>query len=175
MSHRIRDILDAIQIALDNLMDRVADLEARFCELTRVRSLNGYVSAVKGRGCNNVAANIPVPSLLDVEKILLSVMPRKADGHVDAAAVISWASSDESQVGIEPGTESFVFHDPQFDEDVTCPGAFNCYALTPLESGSATVTASAAGYESAEFGPITYAPGQPRSLNASVGSPVSDL
>lgn len=120
-------------------------------------------------------ATIPVPTLLDVEKILLSVMPRKADGHVDTSATISWVSSNPGEVGIEVGTEAFVFHDPQFDEDVTCPGAFNCFALTPLTTGSGTVTASAAGYESADFGPITYAPGVPRSLNASVGSPVSDL
>lgn len=120
-------------------------------------------------------AQIPVPALLDVEKILLSVMPRKADGHVDTAAVISWSSSDPAQVGIEIGTTDFTFHDPQFDEDVVCPGAFNCFALTPNTTGTGTVTAGAAGYESAEFGPISYAPGQPRSLNASVGSPVSDL
>ena len=122
-----------------------------------------------------MAVNVPVPALLDVEKITLSVMPRKADGHVDIAAVISWASSDPAQVGIEVGTAEFVFHDPQFDEDVTCPGAFNCTALTPLETGTGTVTASAPGYESAAFGPINYAPGVARSLNASVGSPVSDL
>jgi len=117
--------------------------------------------------------NVPVPQLLDTEKIQLSVMPRKTDGHVDTNATISW-SSDSADVGVEPGVDSFVFHDPQFDEDVTCPGAFNCFALTPNDSGTGTVTASASGYESAAFGPITYAPGQPRSLNASVGTPVSD-
>lgn len=122
-----------------------------------------------------MSVNVPVPQLLDTEKILLSVMPRKADGHVDTAASVSWVSSDPSQVGVEPGTDTFVFSDPQFSEDVTCPGAFNCYATTPNASGSASVTASAQGYESAEFGPISYAPGQPRSLNASVGSPISDI
>lgn len=120
-------------------------------------------------------ANIAVPKLVDTEKIVLSVMPRKADGHVDVAASVNWSSSDASQVGIELDTEPFVFSDPQFGEDVTCPGAFNATATTPLESGSASVTASAAGYESAVFGPIEYAVGQPRSLNGSVGSPISDL
>lgn len=120
-------------------------------------------------------ATVPVPQLLDVEKILLSVMPRLADGHVDTNAAVSWLSSDPTQVGLDVGVDSFVFHDPQFDVDVTCPGAFNCFALTPLDRGTGTVTASATGYESADFGPIVYAPGVPRSLNASVGSPVSDL
>lgn len=120
-------------------------------------------------------SSIPVPKLLDTEKILLSVMPRKADGHVDTDAQVSWSSSDPAQVGVQVGTETFVFHDPQFDEDVTCPGSFNAFALTPNTSGSATVSASATGYEAADFGPIEYAPGVPRSLNASVGSPVSDL
>jgi len=122
-----------------------------------------------------MAATIPVPKLLDTEKIALSVMPRKADGHVDATAVVSWASSDTAQVGLDVGVDTFVFHDPQFDEDVTCPGAFNAFALTPLTEGNAVVTASCTGYESADFGPIIYAPGIPRSLNASVGSPISDL
>ena len=118
--------------------------------------------------------NVPVPKLLDTEKILLSVMPRLADGHVDTAAAVTWEATVAAQVGAEPGTEPFVFHDPQFDEDVTCPGVFNCFALTPLNTGTGTVVASAPGYESAEFGPIVYEPGVPRSLNASVGSPVSD-
>lgn len=122
-----------------------------------------------------MAVTVPVPKLLDTEKIVLSVMPRKADGHVDANAVISWATNDAAQVGIEPGTESFIFTDPQFGEDVTCPGAFNCTATTPNASGTGIVTASASGYESAEFGPINYEPGVPRSLNASVGSPIADL
>lgn len=122
-----------------------------------------------------MAASIPVPKLLDTEKIQLSVMPRLEDGHVDANAIVSWNSSDLSQVGVAPGVDPFVFHDPQFNEDITVPGAFNCFALTPLAAGTAIVTASAQGYESADFGPIIYAPGVPRSLNASVGSPVSDL
>lgn len=122
-----------------------------------------------------MAATVPVPKLLDTEKIMLSVMPRKADGHVDVAASVSWISSDPAQVGLDVGVDPFVFHDPQFNEDVTCPGAFNAFALTPLSEGNAVVTASAVGYESADFGPIIYAPGVPRSLNASVGGPVSDL
>lgn len=123
-----------------------------------------------------MSVNIPVPKLLDVEKILLSVMPRKADGHVDATASITWTSSDPLQVGTEPGVDPFVFHDPQFDEDVTVPGAFNCFALTPGTSGVASITCSGGtAYEDAIFGPIEYAPGVPRSLNASVGSPVSDI
>jgi len=122
-----------------------------------------------------VSVTIPVPKLLDTEKILLSVMPRKADGHVDTQATLTWVTSDPTQVGLEVGVDSFTFHDPQFNEDVTCPGSFNCFATTPLTTGTGTVTASAPGYESADFGPINYEPGVPRSLNASVGSPVSDL
>lgn len=138
-------------------------------------SLNGFIATINGRRFTHMA-NIPVPQLLDVEKITLSVMPRKADGHVDAAAVITWTSSDTSQVGVNVGTGTFDFTDPQNgNEVVTCPGAFNCEALTPLSSGTATVTASCSGYEDAVFGPITYAPGVPRSLNGSVGLPVSDL
>lgn len=138
------------------------------------RSLGAHISEVHGRR-TKMPVNVPVPKLLDTEKIVLSVMPRKADGHVDIGAVISWVSSDPSQVGVEPGTDPFPFHDDQNSEDVTCPGNFNCTATTPNASGTATVTVSAPGYDSATFGPITYEPGVARSLNASVGTPQSDL
>lgn len=154
------------------IREDIAELSRKLDGPTPGRPLGGFIAAVHGRRCT-MAVNIPVPQLLDTEKILLSVMPRKADGHVDTAAVITWTASGDVQA--EPGTETFVFTDPQFSEDVTCPGAFNCYALTPNASGTGSVTAAATGYESAEFGPIVYAPGVARSLNASVGSPVSDI
>lgn len=122
---------------------------------------------------------VPVPQLLDTEKIVLSIMPRKRNGHVSTDANITWTSSDPSQGEAIPGTGTFVYHDPQFDEDVTVPGSYNCTATTPLSSGTYTVTCAGSDaegpFESADFGPIVYAPGQPRSLNASVGSPVSDV
>jgi hypothetical protein len=143
--------------------------------LTTAPNLGAFVSSIHGRRLT-MPANIPVPQLLDVEKIVLSVMPRKADGHVDTAAVVTWTASDPSSVGAEPGTVAFDFTDPQNgDEVVNCPGNFNCTATTPNASGTGTVTASAPGYDSAIFGPINYAAGQARSLNASVGSPISDL
>lgn len=157
---------------LEHAVDRLADLLEH--RPHGQHSLHGRVTAIYGKG-HQMAANIPVPQLLDTEKILLSVMPRLANGHVDTAAVVTWVSSDDTQIGVQPGTDPFVFDDPQFNEDVTCPGNFNCFALTPFTSGTGSVTVSAPGYEDAVFGPITYAPGQPRSLNASVGSPISDL
>jgi hypothetical protein len=137
-------------------------------------TLGAFVNAIYGRN-PHMPVTITVPKLLDTEKILLSVMPRKADGTIDATAVITWTSSDPSKVGVEPGTDPFPFDDGQGGGPVTVPGNFNCFATTPLsDEESATVTVSAPGYDSAVF-PIGYAPGQPRSLNASVGQPVSDL
>lgn len=163
------------------LIDRVKELSSVIHRLVELHepppasaTLVGAVTAIYGRRILTMS-KVDVPKLLDTEKIMLSVMPRKADGHVDVNASVSWASSDEAQVGVVVGTDAFAFHDPQFDEDVTCPGAFNAFATTPGRSGHATVTASCDGYEAAEFGPIVYEAGQPRSLNASVGSPVSDL
>lgn len=151
-------------------------LDRRFRALEmslRNNRLRGFVSTIYGR--NQTMANVAVPKLLDVEKIVLSVMPRKADGSVDVGASVQWASSDSNAVGIEPDTESFVYTDPQTGEEIDCPGAFNATATTPLDAGSATITASAQGYTSETFGPIEYAAGVARSLNGSVGSPVSDL
>jgi hypothetical protein len=122
-----------------------------------------------------MTVNIQVPKLLDVEKVLLSVMPRKADGKIDTTAIVTWASSDPAKVGIEPGVDPFPFDDGLGGGPVQCPGNFNCWALTPMsDEETATVTVSCPGYEAAEF-VINYAPGVPRSLNASYGAPVSDL
>jgi hypothetical protein len=139
------------------------------------RTLDPMLIAVYGRSAK-MPVNVPVPKLLDTEKILLSVMPRLANGHIDTSVAISW-SSDSADIGIQVGTDPFPFTDPQFPEDgeQQIPGDRNCFALTPGLTGSGNVTASGTGYDSAIFGPIVYEPGQPRSLNASIGSPVSDL
>jgi hypothetical protein len=180
--HQLRLITGQLKAIHEDVHDNLRNIHCdvhRIVEILEVvppapgKTLGAFIAAIHGRS-NTMAVVIPVPKLLDTEKVLLSVMPRKADGHVDAGAVVTWASSDPSQVGIEVGVDSFVFTDPQFSEDVTCPGNFNCYALTPNASGAGTVTVGAPGYESAEFS-ITYEPGVPRSLNASAGGPVSDL
>jgi hypothetical protein len=165
---------DRLVEILKGLDARLVAIEAAVKSCCPPRALNAALTAVYGRS-NAMPVVIPVPQLLDTEKILLSVMPRLTNGRVDTEAVVTWASSDPAQVGVEPGVDPFVFHDPQTGEDYTVPGAYNAFALTPLASGTGTVTVSAPGYESAEFGPIVYAPGVPRSLNASVGSPISDL
>jgi hypothetical protein len=135
------------------------------------RSQNGFVAEVHGRR-PQMAQTVVVPQLLDVEKVLLSTMPRKADGTVDVNAVNTWTSSDPS-VGVEVGTGTFDFDDGA-NGTVTCPGSFNCFALTPGTNGAGTVTSKIPGYEDVDF-TITYAPGVPRSQNPSVGQPVSDL
>jgi len=115
---------------------------------------------------------VKVPNLLDVEKVLLSTMPRKADGTVDVGASQGWTSTDPS-IGIEVPSENFDFDDGA-NGVVTCPGHFNCWALTPGESGTGSVFSKRTGYEDVDF-QITYAPGVARSQNPSVGQPVSDL
>lgn len=171
-------------------IDRIRDLTDEIRVLVALHeapaggpSLGASVTAIYGRS-HSMPINVPVPKLLDTEKIELGVMPRKADGHIDNAAVLSWVSSDASQVEASVGTVPFDFEDvhlaadgvtEEWREVVTCPGNFKCTALTPLTLGSASVTASAPGYDSAIFGPINYEQGVARSLNPSVGSPVSDL
>jgi hypothetical protein len=171
---RLLEAIDYLGDRIVSHLDRIArDLEAHPAPRNH---LGAYVSAVYGRRVPVSPVNIVVPKLLDTEKVLLSVMPRKADGHVDREALVTWESDDPSKVGVEPGTGTFDFTDDQNGgEVVTCPGFFNCFATTPLsDEESATVTVSAKGYDPAMFA-ISYAPGQPRSLNASYGQPVSDL
>ena len=97
--------------------------------------------------------------MLDVEKVLLSIAPQKADGTADDAVTVSWSSSDPSQVSVEPSTAD---------------NGRSCFALTPLESGVAIITVSAPGYAS-DTVEVSYAPGIPGKLNLSAGNPVSDI
>ena len=170
---RIVRHLEESTIAMHREAGRIIEALDRISGPAERSTLGAFVASVQGRSGSMSPINIPVPKLLDVEKVLLSVMPRKADGKIDVNAVVTWTSSAPDQVGIEPGTEPFIFNDSA-EGDVTCPGNFNCFALTPLDTGAADVTVSAPGYDPAIFA-ISYAPGQPRSLNASYGQPVSDL
>lgn len=156
-------LIDAV-VSVAESVEKLVDCHCR-------KSQWPFVAAIYGRKCK-MAQTVVVPQLLDVEKILLSTMPRKADGTIDATAVNTWASSDSS-VGIEVGAGTFDFDDGA-NGVVTCPGSFNCWALTPGENGSANVTSTIPGYEDVVF-QISYVPGQPRSQNPSVGQPVSDL
>jgi hypothetical protein len=138
------------------------------------RSLDPLLVAVYGRRAQ-MPVNVPVPKLLDTEKILLSVMPRLANGHIDTTVAITWTKDGDTDTQV--GTDPFPYTDPQFPEDgeLQIPGDRNCFALTPGIAGTGNVTASAPGYDSAIFGPINWEPGVPRSLNASIGAPISDL
>jgi len=170
---RIVRHLEEVTSAVYSESSRIIETLERLSVPDEYNTLGAQLASVHGRSTTMSPINIPVPKLLDIEKVLLSVMPRKADGKVDIGAVVTWVSSAPDQVGIEPGTEPFVFNDGD-NGDVTCPGNFNCFALTPLDTGAADVTVSAPGYDPAIFA-ISYAPGQPRSLTASYGQPVSDL
>ena len=115
--------------------------------------LNLNIREIHGRSNAKMALD-PI-LLLDTEKILLSVAPQKADGTPDDSVTVSWSSSDLS-VGLEVQADSR-----------------SAFALTPGETGAATITVSAPGYTT-ETVDISYKPGEPRSLNLSAGTPVSD-
>lgn len=102
-----------------------------------------------------MAALDPV-TLFDSEKAMLTVAPRLPNGDPDTTVEVSVTSSDSTQVGVE-----------QID-------ARNWWITTPLDSGSATLTLDAPGYE-ADTLAVSYSPGLPRRLNVTVGAPVSDI
>jgi len=117
------------------------------------KTLTVNVISIEGK---SPMATLPPLKMLDVEKVQLSVAPQLANGEPDTTVDVSWESSDPSQVSVEPAEDDR-----------------SCFCLTPLETGVATVTVSAPGYESVTI-EISYAPGVPRSLNATIGSPVPD-
>lgn len=149
-----QEILDKLN-CLDEKLDCLIDYVCRCLKPEAKASLGLHVSQIHGKG--RPMATIPPIKMLDVEKVLLSVAPQKADGTPDDAVNVTWTSSDPAQVGIEP-------------QDAL---GRSIYALTPLDTGVATVTATGAGYEP-DTVEISYAPGQPRKLNLSAGTPVPE-
>jgi hypothetical protein len=109
--------------------------------------------------------------MLDVERVLLSVRPRKADGTPDSAVRYTWASSAPEQIGVEPLPE----HEGQDAEGlpITIPDTHECWATTPLDRGAATVSAAAPRYTTDTID-ISYEPGVPGQSNLSAGTPVPD-
>lgn len=159
---------DRVHQIVEDLVNLVEDV----LEPCERRSLNPAITGFQGKGKTKMVV-LPEVHMLDVEKVLLSVMPRLTNGKIDVSAQVSWVSDTPDQVGVQPGTDPFDFNDGD-NGIVSCPGFFNCWALTPLDAGQGSVTASAPQYESAQW-PIFYQPGAGGSLNASTGQPVSDL
>lgn len=91
----------------------------------------------------------PPLNLFDTDKCLISLNP-------EAKGPFTWESSDPAQVAVEPQGDGH-----------------SCYVLTPLDSGSATITVSAKGYES-EIMLVTYTDSTPGELGMSAGSPEPD-
>jgi hypothetical protein len=166
---------DRIATEIRKLTDAVNDLNSSICELTHAlkhkapRVLGVHVREVQGK--ERTMALLPPIALLNVERVKIATAPLKADGTPDSTVIVSWASSDPAQVGIEPLPE----HDGLDAEGnpITIPDTHAAWATTPLDSGAAEITISAAGYET-DVLPISYVPGVPRRLNVSVGTPVPD-
>lgn len=119
------------------------------------RRLNLNIREFHGKQRGTKMALPPVV-LKDSEKVLISVSPQLASGEADTAVDVAFASSDPS-VGIEEQADGR-----------------SAYILTPGERGTAQITVTAPGYAD-ETLDVSYEPGTPRSLNLSVGNPVSDL
>jgi hypothetical protein len=153
--HEVVHALGHLQHALTARLDDIKEL-LRPVPAHPGQRLNLAITEVHGRSYK-MATLAPI-KMLDVEKVLLSVAPQKADGTADDTVTVTWTSSDPSQVGVEPSTTD---------------NGRSCYALTPLETGSATITVAATGYTS-DTVDISYAPGTPGTLNLSAGNPTLD-
>lgn len=140
-------------------LGRIAKTFAEFVEIYRGRRsgmLGLHISSIHGRRIKMAA--LPPLRMLDVEKVLLSVAPQKANGDPDTEVTVSWTSSAPEQVGVEPSTED---------------NGRSAWALTPLERGAATITVSAPGYETDTL-EIAYEPAVAGKLNLSAGTPVPE-
>lgn len=158
----------------DELFNKLDCLVERLCACLKPEAtakLGLHVSLIQGHGKDKPMPTAPPIKMLDVERVLLAVSPQKANGTPDPTVQISWSSSDPDQIGIDVLPE----HDGLDAEGntITIPATHAAWALTPLDRGAATITASATGYE-ADIQEISYEPGVPGRLNLSAGIPVPD-
>ena len=98
---------------------------------------------------------LPPQNAFSNQKQPVNTIPTKPNGDPDPDAVVSCVSSDPGQVGVE----------------VNPAGGF--FITTPLDSGSAVITLSAPGYQSAQF-QFTYNPPAEGKLNVFFGEDVPD-
>ena len=87
--------------------------------------------------------------MFDTDKCLISLKP-------DSKGPFTWSSSDPAQVAVEPQGDGH-----------------QCYVLTPLDEGEATVTVEAKGYAD-ETMLVTYSDSTPGELGMSAGTPEPD-
>lgn len=104
------------------------------------------------------AMQMPPIHMFDTEKVQLTVSPVKPNGEPDENVVVTWASSAPDQVGVEPIGDL----------------GHSCWVTTPLDTGSATITVDAPGYNPSTVD-VSYEPGIPRELNLQVGTPIPDV
>lgn len=162
----------------------MARIEAAVTAAPVKPSLGGHFEGFENERTEPMPDVITLPEAKDNQRWKVRILPRKADGHINAALTgVEWVSTDPATVGTVPGTQPFDFEDVRLNEDgteawrevVTCPGFFRCKLTTPLASGSGVnVTVSAPGYASAVFENLTYSQGVPMSLNAGFGEIESD-
>jgi hypothetical protein len=94
----------------------------------------------------------------DSERRPITSNPKNPDGTLNETVKIDWTSSNPEQVPIEYVDEL----------------GRQIWMNTPLDSGSATVTGKAPGYNPTTVD-FSYSPGVPRELNSEVGGPVPDI
>lgn len=96
-----------------------------------------------------MALERPPLTMFDTDKCTLTIKE-------DAKGPFSWKSSDPAAVGVEPQGDGH-----------------SCIVTTPLDSGSATITVSAKGYQD-ETMLVEYSDSTPGELGLSAGTPEPD-
>jgi hypothetical protein len=166
------------------LEDRVLAVEARvsagleilsklLCEHGSPPQSGLHVREFHGRRITMATA--PPIRMVDSERVLLAVRPRKADGTPDNTVTYTWSSSDQAQVGIDaqglpehPGTDAE-------GNPITIPATYEAWATSPLDAGLAVVTATPNTPKyTTDTIEVSYVPGTPGASNLSAGTPVPD-
>lgn len=163
MPRRRPDPFERIAIASEKSVEELAGVRCTLGVIAGIlegaapgpQGLNLSILEFHGRSLNMPHEPLPPVVLKDSEKVLVAVAPLLANGEPDTTVDVTWESSDPS-VGIEEQADGR-----------------SAYILTPGESGSATITVTAQGYESETLS-VSYEPGAPRHLNLSVGTPEPD-
>lgn len=112
----------------------------------------------------------PPVTLVDVEKVLLSIAPKDEDGRPASVDSITWSVEDQAVANpADDGSDVITIAPAQDDSGSELPNARWAISGVP---GTATLVVKAGDLEEAV--PLTVTVGAPNELNLSAGSPVHE-
>lgn len=136
---------------------------AASCRAARHRTLNLYVYGVQGKGSIVNIIDRPGIEFVDVEKVLLSIAPKDADGRTVNIGPYVWVVTDQTPDTGETG------------DVVTLQVADDQMSAWAISGAPGTAIVAVNNEDITERIPVTIKYGAPSALNLSAGTPVPEV